>query len=52
MLVTLGTTALALVCYVQAHGSHEQQVVPADANWATRHMAGKKLFNADLNLPF
>lgn len=34
--------ALGLVAYTQAHGGHDQQpVVSPDADWATRHMAGK-----------
>jgi hypothetical protein len=41
MLITVAAIALVAVPYVQAHGSHEQQVVPPDANWATRHMLGE-----------
>jgi hypothetical protein len=33
--------ALAFVAYTQAHGGHDQQPIAPDANWATRHMAGK-----------
>lgn len=32
---------LGLVAYVHAHGGHDQQPVAADADWATRHMAGE-----------
>ena len=32
-------TLLCLAGYAQAHGGHEQQPIPADADWATRHMA-------------
>jgi hypothetical protein len=34
--------ALGFVAYTQGHGGHSQQpVVSPDADWATRHMAGK-----------
>ena len=32
-------TLLCMAGYAQAHGGHEQQPIPADADWATRHMA-------------
>lgn len=42
-LLTLATIA-AVSHYAQAHGDHErhyeQQPIPANADWATRHMAG------------
>ena len=31
-------TLLGLARYAHAHGGHEQQPVPADADWTTRHM--------------
>jgi len=34
LMVLVGLTGL-----VVAHGGHEQQPIPADADWATRHMA-------------
>ena len=33
--------ALGFIAYAQAHGGHDQQPVAADADWATRHMAGE-----------
>lgn len=35
LMVLVGLTDL-----VVAHGGHEQQPIPGDADWATRHMAG------------
>ena len=40
MLLAIVTAALCLVGYAQAHEEHVQVQVPADADWATRHMAG------------
>jgi len=34
-------TLTSLLGFALAHGGHEQQPIPADADWATRHMAGK-----------
>ncbi|KAK3677829.1 hypothetical protein LTR37_021521 [Vermiconidia calcicola] len=39
MLFTFALLGLSLTGYAQAHAGHEQQPVPADADWATRHMA-------------
>ena len=35
-------TLTSLLGFALAHGGHEQQPIPADADWATRHMAGKE----------
>ena len=39
MLLTFATFALGFIGYAQAHGGHDQQPIPADANWASKHMA-------------
>jgi len=41
MILRTAIAATALISLALAHGGHDQQPVPADANWATRHMAGK-----------
>jgi len=39
MKLAIALSVLGLASYGQAHGGHEQQPIPADADWATRHMA-------------
>ncbi|EMC91678.1 hypothetical protein BAUCODRAFT_126673 [Baudoinia panamericana UAMH 10762] len=39
MITRIALTIIALLELALAHGGHEQQPIPADADWATRHMA-------------
>lgn len=57
MIFIYSIAAIAAISFLQsntlfanAHGGHEQIPIAADADWATRHMAGENSLTLDLSI--